>query len=71
MSKRRIASTSARKITQTAPAPASASDRAARGVVIWRIRSQPKTADMIGVSVKTAPVETGSVRRSASNIRMK
>ena len=60
---------SARKITQIAPAPAITRLTAIRGVVTWRSRNQPNTALIKGVSVKTAAVETGSVRRRATNIR--
>lgn len=42
-----------------------------RPVVTCRIRSQANPAVMIGVNVKIAPVEIGSVSFSASNMRTK
>ena len=58
-------------ITQTAPIAAKVNATAMRGVVIWRSSSQPKPADITGVNVNTALVETGGLSFNPSNISTK
>jgi hypothetical protein len=60
--------TSARKMTQIAPAPPSASATAMRGLTACRRRRRPKIALITGVSVKTAEAETGGAVFRPSNI---
>ena len=71
MSKDKNAAKSARNTTHTAPTAPTDRASAMRGVVIWRKSTQPNPADMSGVSVKIAAVDTGGAVFSASNISTK
>ncbi|MNL71625.1 hypothetical protein D3C87_1968040 [compost metagenome] len=58
----------ARKITQTAPSAAMIKPARTPGLVCWPSSRKAKPALNSGISVKTAPVDTGSVNSSALNI---